>query len=93
MALCLEKETTDHWMNVLEAADMWCARVLNYDMMVNEKGYQALNMELIVKTSHGSSVKTTRCPIRIDWELLVSERGAPFLGEHNQEISQQFALF
>ena len=92
LAVSLENETTDHWMDVLEAADIWCARVLNYETLMNEKAYQSLNMELLVKTSNGLSVKTTRCPIRIDGELLVSERGAPLLGEHNREIEQQFAL-
>lgn len=92
LADCLEKESTDHWMDLLEAADIWCARVLNYETMMNEKAYQLLNMELVVKTSNGLSVKTTRCPIRIDGELLVSDKGAPLLGEHNAEIERQFAL-
>ncbi len=92
LALCLAKDTTDHWIAILEPADIWCARVLDYDMMMNEKGYQVLNMELDVKTSYGLSVKTTRCPLRIDGELLVSERGAPLVGEHNLEVEQQFGL-
>lgn len=92
LALCLEKDTTDHWIAVLEPADIWCARVLDYDMMMKEKGYQLLNMELDVKTSYGLSVKTTRCPIRIDGELLVSEKGAPLIGEHNLQVEQQFGL-
>jgi crotonobetainyl-CoA:carnitine CoA-transferase CaiB-like acyl-CoA transferase len=92
LALCLAKDTTDHWIAILEPADIWCARVLDYDMMMNEKGYQVLNMELDVKTSYGLSVKTTRCPLRIDGELLVSERGAPLVGEHNLQVEQQFGL-
>ena len=92
LAVCLENKTTDHWMDILEPADIWCARVLNYEALMNEKAYQSLNMELLVKTSNGLAVKTTRCPIRIDGELLVSEKGAPLLGEHNREIEQQFAL-
>ncbi len=92
LALCLAKDTTDHWIAILEPADIWCARVLNYDMMMKEKGYQVLNMELDVKTSYGLSVKTTRCPLRIDGELLVSERGAPLVGEHNLQVEQQFGL-
>ena len=49
-------------------------------------------MEVTVKTSNGLSVKTTRCPIRVDGQLLVSEKGAPLLGEHNEEIDAQFGL-
>lgn len=92
IALCLEKQTTDYWMSILETADIWCARVLDYEMMMKEKGYRSLNMELNVKTSNGLSVKTTRCPIRIDGELLTSKAGAPLLGEHNLQIEQQFGI-
>ncbi len=49
-------------------------------------------MEVTVKTSNGLSVKTTRCPIRVDGKLLVSEKGAPLLGEHNEHIDAQFGL-
>ena len=92
LASSLEKETTDHWMSILEPADIWCAEVLDYDMLTKEKGYQAINMELTVKTSNGLSIVTTRCPIHIDGELLLSERGAPLLGEHNLLIEEQFGL-
>lgn len=88
----LVSRTTKDWLSVLEPADVWCARVLDYDRLVKEKGYSVLNMEIKVKTSNGLSVTTTRCPIRIDGKLFVSERGAPLLGEHNEEIEEQFEL-
>jgi CoA:oxalate CoA-transferase len=65
---------------------------LNYDKLVKEEGYRVLNVELTVKTSNGIAVKTTRCPIRVDGKLLISEKGAPLLGEHNEEIDSQFGL-
>lgn len=88
----LIKETTDYWLAILQPADIWCAKVMDYDMLVKEKGYQTLNMELHVKTSNGLSIKTTRCPIRVDGELLTSAIGAPLLGEHNEIIERQFGL-
>jgi crotonobetainyl-CoA:carnitine CoA-transferase CaiB-like acyl-CoA transferase len=92
LATCLREQPTKYWTDILEAADIWCAKVLDYDMMIQEKGYQVMDMELNVKTSKGLSVKTTRCPIRIDGQLLVSETGAPTLGEHNQKIDEQFGI-
>lgn len=92
LAEYLQTAPTDHWINILEPADIWCARILDYNMLMNEKGYQVLNMELIVKTTNGLSVKTTRCPIRINGDLLTSEMGAPLLGEHNMQIEKQFGL-
>jgi crotonobetainyl-CoA:carnitine CoA-transferase CaiB-like acyl-CoA transferase len=49
-------------------------------------------MEITVKTSNGLSVKTTRCPLRVDGKLLVSSKGAPVLGEDNEKIETQFEL-
>jgi crotonobetainyl-CoA:carnitine CoA-transferase CaiB-like acyl-CoA transferase len=83
---------TDGWLAVLEPADIWCAKVLDYDTLVQENGYQMLNMELIVKTSNGLTITTTRCPIRIDGEIFNSDIGAPLLGEHNEQIEEQFGL-
>ncbi|WP_276501009.1 CaiB/BaiF CoA transferase family protein [Terrimonas pollutisoli] len=88
----LANDAASYWLSILEKADVWCAPVLNYDQLVKEEGYKVLNMEITVKTSNGLSVKTTRCPIRIDGKLLVSEKGAPLLGEHNEEIDAQFGL-
>lgn len=88
----LTNHVASYWLSVLEKADVWCAPVLNYDQLVKEEGYKLLNMEITVKTSNGLSVKTTRCPIRVDGKLLVSEKGAPLLGEHNEEVDAQFGL-
>lgn len=85
-------QSTDYWLSILEPADIWCAKVMDYSMLTREAGYRVLNMELDVKTSSGLMVKTTRCPIRIDDTLLLSDKGAPYLGEHNREIEAQFAL-
>jgi CoA:oxalate CoA-transferase len=92
LATHLCKNTSQHWLNILEKADIWCAPVMDYDTMVNEPGYRAINMEVTVKTSNGLVVKTTRCPLRVDGSLLISDRGAPLLGEHNKEIEKQFGL-
>ena len=81
-----------YWLDILEKADVWCAPVMDYEELVKQEGYRALNMEIVVKTSNGLSVTTTRCPIRVDGKILVSEKGAPVLGEHNQEIEHQFGL-
>ena len=85
-------QKVDYWLSLLQPADIWCAKVMDYDDLSKEKAYQLLNMEMNVKTSNGLTIKTTRCPIRVDGELLTSEVGAPFLGEHNEIIEKQFNL-
>jgi CoA:oxalate CoA-transferase len=84
--------TTEHWLSVLEPADIWCAGVMDYDALVKEKGYTELKMEIVVKTSNGLSLTTTRCPISVDGKMLTSEKGAPLLGEHNAQLNEQFGL-
>ena len=92
LADCLILRTTDQWLSVLEAADIWCAPVMDYDTLTQQDGYKVLNMEIVVKTSNGLTVTTTRCPLRVDGALLTSQKGAPLLGEHNEVIERQFGL-
>ena len=89
----LVTDSIAHWLSILEPADIWSAKVMNYEELSREEGYKVLNMELQVNTSNGLSVTTTRCPIRVDGELLISKTGAPLLGEHNEEIEKQFLLY
>ena len=86
----LANETTDTWISILEPADIWCARVMDYNDLINEEGYKVLNMDLSVKTSSGLHITTIRCPIRVDGNILTSPKGAPLLGEHNEQIEKQF---
>ena len=84
--------TADDWLSILQPADIWCARVMDYHDLMQQIGYKALNMELKVKTSNGLSIRTTRCPIRVDGNMSLSDKGAPLLGEHNELIDRQFGL-
>ena len=87
-----QQQPAAHWLGILEAADIWCAPVLDYDDLVKEEGYRLLEMEVTVKTSKGVSVTTTRCPVKVDGQLLLSAAGAPMLGEHNEAIEKQFGI-
>jgi CoA:oxalate CoA-transferase len=78
----LHSATTQHWLGLLEPADVWCADVLDWTRLVAHEGFQALDMIQKVTRPDGPSVTTTRCPIRIDGELLQSSLGAPRLGQN-----------
>ena len=88
----LKTRPSAEWLNILEKADIWCAQVMDYDRLVKQEGYRSLEMEVTVKTSNGISVTTTRCPIKVDGEILPAGKGAPLLGEHNKEIEYQFGI-
>lgn len=86
----LQKSTAE-WLSVLEPADVWCADVYDYNDLLASEGYKLLKMEQCVR-SNNHKIKTTRCPVRVDGNLLTSERGAPLLGEHNEKIVREFGL-
>jgi crotonobetainyl-CoA:carnitine CoA-transferase CaiB-like acyl-CoA transferase len=62
------------------------------EKLMKEDGYKVLNMELQVKTKNGLTVTTTRCPIRVDGQILISGIGAPLLGEHNEQVEKDFLI-
>jgi CoA:oxalate CoA-transferase len=85
----LKQHTTAHWLGILEPADVWCADVFNWDRLFQHEAFRALDMVQNIGTGTDRSMRTTRCPIRIDGALLTSPRGAPRIGEHNNEITAE----
>ena len=49
---------------------------------------RCLKMDQIVRRD-GVEVHTTRCPIRIDNEILLSPKAAPRVGEDNKSIQEE----
>ncbi len=88
----LATDRTEKWLAILESADIWCADVLDWKKLLKSEGYKVLEMEQEVQMSDGYSFKTTRCPIKIDGELLTSRKGTPALGEHTAAIIEEFNL-
>ena len=86
----LSLETTETWLSKLEPADIWCADVLNWNALMDHDGFKVLNMIQEVEMVDGYRYKTTRCPIRIDGELLTSTKGSPKLGQDNERIIKEF---
>ena len=82
----LETGTTGKWLSVLEPADIWCAEVLSWDRLFEHEGFKVLDMIQRVTMGDGFTYETTRCPIRIDGELLTAPLGSPALGEHTNAI-------
>ena len=77
----LRSATTRHWLDLLEPADIWCAEVLDWSRLVGHEGFNALELTQTVTRPAGPSMTATRCPIRIDGEILTSPLGAPRLGQ------------
>lgn len=88
----LKSGTTEKWLSVLEPADIWCADILNWQQLMDHEGFKVLDMIQQVEMSDGFTYQTTRCPIRIDGELFVSDKASPKLGEDNDQIIKEFGL-
>jgi crotonobetainyl-CoA:carnitine CoA-transferase CaiB-like acyl-CoA transferase len=94
----LREQTTQHWLSILEPADVWCADVLTWDRLFAHDGFRALDMvQTVVRSAPNPgdadiTMQTTRCPIRIDGVLLTSSKPAPRIGEHNAELTEEFEL-
>jgi len=85
-------QATSHWLSILEPADVWCAEVLDWPRLLAHGGFQILDMIQTVSRSNGASLTTTRCPIRVDGEILKSGLGAPKIGEHNALLQNEYEL-
>jgi CoA:oxalate CoA-transferase len=88
----LKTQTTQHWLGILEPADVWCADVFTWPKLMRHEGFRVLDMIQNVSRSNGASLRTTRCPIRIDGEIYKSEKGSPRIGENTEDIRREYKL-
>ena len=86
------KETTQHWLDILQPADVWCSEVLEWDKMLESEGFKVIDMLQRIKRFDGLDIETLRCPIRFNDEIFKSEVAAPLIGQHTKKISEEFSL-
>ncbi len=92
LAKHLIKKTTKSWLDILEPADYWCADVFDMNRLIEHEGFTGLEMVQEIIQQNGEIFRTTRCPIRIDEQLLFSKKGVPRPGEDNKKIDREFQL-
>ncbi|TPW27486.1 CoA transferase [Martelella alba] len=92
IAEALKARTTEHWLSLLEPADIWCARVLDWPALLEHEGFKVLNMLQTVTREDGVSITTTRSPLRIDGKRGATGRAAPLIGEQSARIRAEFNL-
>ncbi len=93
----IHHHTTQHWLSILEPADIWCADVFTWDRLFAHESFRALDMVQTVTrpataVEQAVTMRTTRCPIRIDGELYTAATPAPRIGEHNQQLADEFGF-
>jgi CoA:oxalate CoA-transferase len=88
----LKEGTTEHWLEILNGADIWCAEVLDWPELFASQAFEQLSMIQTLRDGHGIEVLTTRLPIRLDGGVLTSEQLAPRVGQHTEAIQTEFGL-
>jgi len=90
----LATESTDHWLAILDKADIWCAPVLTLPELIESEGFNQLDMtqETIRRGKSGEEIKipTTRSPMKIDGKIIKHRKGAPHVGEDTEKIRKEF---
>ncbi|MGA0902402.1 MAG: CaiB/BaiF CoA transferase family protein [Candidatus Nanopelagicaceae bacterium] len=90
----LATESTDHWLAILDKADIWCAPVLTLPELIESEGFNQLDMtqETIRRGKSGEEIKipTTRSPMKIDGKTIKHRKGAPHVGEDTEKIRKEF---
>jgi crotonobetainyl-CoA:carnitine CoA-transferase CaiB-like acyl-CoA transferase len=88
----LKEHTTEHWLEILNAADIWCAEVLDWPKLCASEAFRQLDMVQTLRNGSDAEILTTRLPIRFDGNVLKSEKLAPRVGQHNTIIEEEFGL-
>ena len=90
----LSTQSTDHWLAILDKADIWCAPVLTLPELIENEGFKELDMtqETVRRGKSGNEIKipTTRSPMKIDGKTIKHRKGAPHVGEDTEKIRKEF---
>jgi CoA:oxalate CoA-transferase len=92
IATRLKDHTTEYWLQILDAADIWCAEVLDWPKLFASEAFRDLEMVQTLTDQRGIEVLTTRCPVRLDRTILKSQQLAPRVGQHTEGIQKEFGL-
>lgn len=91
IAKLLKTRTTADWMEIFLAADTWACEVLDWETLMDSEAFRQLDFIQELDLDSGSLL-TTRCPIRIDGQVLKSRVPAPAVGQHTARIEAEFGL-
>ena len=88
----LAEQTTGYWLGVLEPADIWCAKVLDWPELFESDGFKVLDMLQTVTRAGGVALRTTSAPFRVDGVRPKTAAAAPQIGLHTAAIRAEFGL-
>jgi CoA:oxalate CoA-transferase len=86
------RETSEHWIRVLNGAGVPCSRVMNMQQVFADP--QVIDQRAVVTVEHPGhgEVSMLGSALHIDGEPLAVRRPAPVLGAHNAEVLGELGL-
>lgn len=92
IAAHLAQQGVDHWLALLEPADIWCARVMDWPALLASDAFRRLDLLQTVRRGADLAITTTRAPLRIDGIRARTARAAPAVGADSAAIRAEFGL-
>ena len=89
LAAAIVRRTTADWLAVLQPADIWCSEVLDWPQVLASEAWRLLDFEQIIHRNATLHLNALRSPIRIDGQVLKSQRAAPALGADQDTVFQE----
>ncbi|HEX6847852.1 MAG TPA: CaiB/BaiF CoA-transferase family protein [Chitinophagaceae bacterium] len=91
LADCFAKESSSHWIGQLHESGLWAMEVFDWEQMMGHEAYKTLQVEQGLTISE-KKIITSRCPIRINGKRLYADKAAPKLGEHKNQVLEEFGI-
>lgn len=86
VAARVREETTQHWLDLLATRDLWCAKVQDFEDVVNDP--QVAHNELIQTVHHpkAGDVKVIGMPVKFSGTPGTIRLAPPLVGEHTDSV-------
>jgi crotonobetainyl-CoA:carnitine CoA-transferase CaiB-like acyl-CoA transferase len=81
--------TTNEWLELMTARDIWCAPVKDFEAIFNDPQVAAAEIVATVEHPNIGPLKVIRAPITLSETPATIRRPSPKVGEHNQEILRE----
>jgi CoA:oxalate CoA-transferase len=86
------RQSLEHWLSILQPADVWCAEVLNWQGLLQHEAFKRLDMLQAVTRADLVSIRTTASPIRVNGIRPRCPDAAPKIGQQSASIHAEFNL-
>jgi len=87
-----QHKTAEQWLNILRVAGVPCARINNYSDILSDPQVEHMGWVQPITLPNGHQTKTFASPIRFEHRTAKVHRRPPLLGEHNDEILNEFLI-